>query len=130
MGVNDKSQSRCSADKAAVRQAFLKALPSDPTHKGAVKALDTALALLDEPQATQEHVKIEHPHRPAEADYEYSDLIRRIKSQGGDGVAVGILMQYAFASPPQGSYAGSLWALAEWVNERLVIPALSRPERK
>jgi len=81
-----------------------------------------------QPQPTQEHVKIEHPHRPAEADYEYSDLIRRIKSQGGDGVVVGILMQYAFAAPPQGSYAGSLWALAEWVNERLVIPALSRPQ--
>jgi hypothetical protein len=73
----------------------------------------------DAAATTQQHQRIDHPNRPDEADYEYKDLIRRIETLGGPKVVVGILQQYAFASPRQGSYAGSLWAIAEWLNERL-----------
>jgi len=80
--------------------------------------------------APVQHVKMEHPYRPAEADYEYADMVRRINTMGGPGVVVGILQQYAFASPSQGSFAGSLWAIAEWLNERLPALAMTRPESK
>lgn len=73
------------------------------------------------------HAKIEHPYRPYEADYEYTDLLRRVKTMGGARQIVGILQQYALANPRQGSFAGSLWAIAEWLSERLPLLALSQP---
>lgn len=69
-------------------------------------------------QASPERQRLEHPQRPHEADFEYADLQRRVETMGGPKVIVGILQQYAFAAPRQGSYAGSLWAIAEWLNER------------
>lgn len=77
------------------------------------------MGLLDPAYASPERQKIDHPNRPYEADYEYIDLKRRIETLGGPKVVVGILQQYAFAAPRQGSYAGSLWAIAEWLNEQL-----------
>jgi len=71
------------------------------------------------PVTESARIKIEHPARPAEADYEYADLIRRIETMGSERVVVAILQQYAFAAPSRGSYAGSLWAIAEWLNERI-----------
>ena len=70
-------------------------------------------------QAAPTRQKMNHPQRPDEADYEYNDLQRRIETMGGPKVVVGILQQYAFAAPREGSYAGSLWAIAEWLNEHL-----------
>jgi len=75
------------------------------------------------------HIKIDHPARPAEADYEYTDLIRRIETMGGERVVVAILQQYAFAAPSNGSYAGSLWAIAEWLNERLSSAHAQTPDQ-
>lgn len=78
-----------------------------------------ATRMSDAAATTQQRQRIDHPSRPDEADYEYDDLQRRIETLGGPAVVVGILQMYALASPRQGSYAGSLWAIAEWLNERL-----------
>jgi hypothetical protein len=100
-------------------------------HASSIRRVWSAMSALRAQAATppaSKRMKISHPSRPDEADYEYDDLQRRISSMGGDMVVVGILQMYALASPRQGSYAGSLWAIAEWLGEQLATPAQAASE--
>lgn len=65
--------------------------------------------------------KIEHPHRPDEASYEKIQLKEKLKKFGPEIVAQTIL-NYALSLPKQGSFAGSLWAIAEWLTAALSPP--------
>lgn len=60
--------------------------------------------------------RIDHPHRPREADYEVDRLKQRLEKF--PGAVVETLTTWALMAPDQGSYAGALWALAEWAATR------------
>lgn len=58
--------------------------------------------------------RIPHSRMPYEAEYERSALAERIEGNEPNA-AISILETYALTAPREGSYAGSLWALAEYV---------------
>lgn len=66
----------------------------------------------------------DHPYLPAETVRQRAELARRIK-EGGLGTIADILFTYALSQPGQGSFAGSLWAIAEQVKS--MSSALSAP---
>ncbi len=53
-------------------------------------------------------------NQPYNAQYEREYLVKRIRDGGPKAVA-GMLFTYAISQPREGSFAGSLWALAEWI---------------
>lgn len=69
---------------------------------------------------------IEHPYKPETADAERQYLKDKLKSF--PEAAVMTLTTYALTQPPQGSFAGSLWALAEYV--KTLLAAAPSPSRR
>jgi hypothetical protein len=67
--------------------------------------------------------KIKHPHRPAEADYEAELLRKRLARM--PSAAVETLTTWALMQPDRGSFAGALWALAEYV--QAALPTIKEP---
>ncbi len=70
--------------------------------------------------ATRGWVKIKHPHRPLEADYE-ADRLRKRLEEFPDAV-VETLTTWALMQPEHGSFAGALWAIAEWAAQQKPTP--------
>lgn len=89
------------------------------------KQLKPARDLIARSSAVIEQPKVWHiidheqsefrPHTAAEEAISLSNRIRDI----GPEVVASILLNYAKAYPSQGSFAGSLWAIAEWVATHL-----------
>lgn len=66
-----------------------------------------------EAQTAAEWRTIPHPHRPREAEYEVERLKKRLELT--PGAAVETLTTWALMQPEHGSFAGALWAIAEYV---------------
>lgn len=62
----------------------------------------------------REPTEVDHPYLPAETRRQRVELAKRVSEYGPDAVA-DILFTYALSQPSQGSFAGSLWAIAEQV---------------
>ncbi|WP_458760509.1 hypothetical protein ACSVBT_06875 [Afipia sp. TerB] len=114
---DDGSCVRCSAVPRTASGLCNTCLDEDAERAGEIATPSTAGSVreaLDWP-------KIEHPHRPDEASYEKIQLKEKLKKFGPEIVAQTIF-NYALALPKQGSFAGSLWAIAEWLTAALSAP--------
>lgn len=58
-----------------------------------------------------------HPFRPATTEEERKSLLQRITLEGEDAVS-NILFQSALVLPGEGSFAGMLWTIGEWIRTR------------
>lgn len=78
----------------------------------------TAYAETASPPGIKRIDPIHHARRPETAGIERECLKSALNLEGHMGI-VRTLMQYAFAQPTHGSFAGSLWAIAEWVHTHM-----------
>lgn len=123
----------CLAEHDRCVRAGLRTAPAD--HKLGIVLRELAmLSAAPKPAVEAEAVaiawiKLNHPEIPLEAAHERDQLQKRI-ALFGPGVVADILQTYALMQPKQGSFAGSLWALAEWAHTRLASPPATETTRK
>lgn len=70
-------------------------------------------------EAKMTWVELEHEFRPHSITDQRYELRSNIEKWGEESAVVGMLINYALAQPEQGSFAGSLWALAEWAKMKI-----------